>query len=202
VVSKGKPTVCKRRKAAVLGALWRVRRTPPGSESGAWVQRGNSGTWESHLSPCPIPGMGDRVTKGPGHEPVRDTTNPGSRQGSGKASAKRSLREGQRAVVASYSTDERGEVRPKRPTGGKATSGRACNGQTHESDAALTHRVTRPPWDCIQGQQKLCLRNRMREWRTYGSVGGPDGQPSALPGKRRPPAYASLRLPGAPEARR
>ena len=38
--------------------------------------------------------------------------------------------------------------------------------------------------------------------RTYGSVGGPDGQPSALPGKRPPIAYAraSLRLSAAPEA--
>ena len=51
--------------------------------SGACLQRGNSGTWESHLSPCCIPGMGDRVTKSPGvawllppwHEPVTDRTN-------------------------------------------------------------------------------------------------------------------------------
>ena len=50
-VSRGKPTVCKRRKAAVLDAVWRVSRTPPGSESGACSHRGNSGTWESHLSP-------------------------------------------------------------------------------------------------------------------------------------------------------
>src|SRR2546428_10181374 len=66
VVRRGKPTVCKRRKAAVLDALWRVRRTPPGSESGACLHRGNVGTWESHLSPCPIPGLGDRVTTSPG----------------------------------------------------------------------------------------------------------------------------------------
>ena len=46
--------------------VWRVSRTPPGSESGACLQRGNSGTWESLLSPCFRPGMGDRVTKGPG----------------------------------------------------------------------------------------------------------------------------------------
>src|SRR5438445_246051 len=65
-VSRGKPTVSSDRKAAVLGAVWRVRRTPPGSESGACVQRGHSGTWESHLSPCCIPGVGDRATKGPG----------------------------------------------------------------------------------------------------------------------------------------
>src|SRR2546422_7064355 len=90
-----------------------------------------------HLGEPPVsltrdPEWGDRVTKGPGvtwglppgHAPVRDTTNPGSRQGIGKASDKRSLREGQRAVVAVHRTGERGEVRPKRPTGGKATSGR------------------------------------------------------------------------------
>src|SRR5947208_15825459 len=99
VVRRGKPTVCKRWKAAVLGALWRVRRTPPGSESGACLHRGNSGTWESHVSPCQTPGVGDRVTKGPGvvwglrpdHEPVRDATNtPKSaryRGGSDKRSA-------------------------------------------------------------------------------------------------------------------
>ena len=46
--SRGKPTVASGGQAAVLGALWRVRRTPPGSESGAGLQRGHSGTWESH----------------------------------------------------------------------------------------------------------------------------------------------------------
>ena len=66
-VQRGKPTVCMRRKAVVLGAVWRVCRTPPGSESGACLQRGSSGTWESQLSPCLIPGMG-----GPGdHKPWR-----------------------------------------------------------------------------------------------------------------------------------
>ena len=82
-VSRGEPTVSSDRKAAVLGAVWRVRRTPPGSESGACLQRGNLGTWESHLSPWFIPGMGDRVTTSPGvtwgfrpgHEPYGDTTN-------------------------------------------------------------------------------------------------------------------------------
>ena len=51
--------------------------------SGACLHRGNSGTWESHVSPCQTPGVGDRVTKGPGvvwglrpdHEPSGDTTN-------------------------------------------------------------------------------------------------------------------------------
>ena len=56
---------------------------PPGSQSGACMHRGSSGTWASHLSLCPIPGKGDRATNSPGvvgglrpaHEPVRDTTN-------------------------------------------------------------------------------------------------------------------------------
>jgi hypothetical protein len=34
--------------------------------SGACLHRGNLGTWESRRSPCLIPGLGDRVTKGPG----------------------------------------------------------------------------------------------------------------------------------------
>src|SRR5439155_14887987 len=36
----------------------RVRRTPPGSESGACRQRGSSGTWESQGSPCVESGRG------------------------------------------------------------------------------------------------------------------------------------------------
>jgi hypothetical protein len=83
VVVRSKPTVCRRRKATILGAPWPVPRIPPGSESGAWLQRGSSGPWEHHLSPCTTPGGGDRVTKGPGmawglppgHEPAGDTTN-------------------------------------------------------------------------------------------------------------------------------
>jgi hypothetical protein len=47
------------------------------------LKRGNSGTWESYLSPGHIPGLGDRVTKGPGvawrlpprYESLGDTTN-------------------------------------------------------------------------------------------------------------------------------
>ena len=82
-VPRRKPTVSSGRKAAVLGAIWRVPRTPPGSESRACMHRGDLGTWENHLSPCNIPGKGDRATKGPGvtwgllpgHEPEGDTTN-------------------------------------------------------------------------------------------------------------------------------
>jgi hypothetical protein len=46
--------ICIHQKAAVLKALWRVIRTPPGSKYGAYIQRGNLGTWESHLSPCKV----------------------------------------------------------------------------------------------------------------------------------------------------
>jgi len=50
--------------------------------SRACMQRGDLGTWENHLSPCDMPGKGDRATKGPGVawglppgcEPMRDTT--------------------------------------------------------------------------------------------------------------------------------
>src|SRR6266850_1909886 len=57
------PKVVRAAVLSRLGALWRAVRTPPGSESGACLQRGDSGTWESHLAPCHRPGMGDRVTK-------------------------------------------------------------------------------------------------------------------------------------------
>ena len=46
------------RKAAVLSASRQVFRTPPGSKSGACVQRGNQGTWEAQLSPGENPGKG------------------------------------------------------------------------------------------------------------------------------------------------
>jgi hypothetical protein len=88
----------------------------------------------------------------------------------GERQAKRP-KTGSVAVVAAQSTGEGGEVRPQRPTGGKAPSGRAFNGPTHERDFALTNRVTRPPLDCTKGQQRFCLRNRMRAWRPSGSVG-------------------------------
>jgi hypothetical protein len=98
VVRRGKPTVSSGRKAAVLDALWRALRTPPGSQSGACIPRGSSGTWESHVSPGHIPGMGDRVTTSPGvvwglrpdHEPVGESTNEPKRARYREASAKRS----------------------------------------------------------------------------------------------------------------
>jgi hypothetical protein len=43
------------------------------------------------------------------------------------------------AVVAASSTGERGELRPKGPTGGKAPSGRASAGRTQGRDIKLTN---------------------------------------------------------------
>src|SRR5215468_10977066 len=151
---RGELTVFSGRKAAVLGALWRVRRTPPGSESGACLQRGDSGTWESHLAPCDRPGLGDRVTKSPGvgwtlqpgHEPCGETTNEGSTQGIGERVTSEEPREGQVAVVASHTTAERGEVRPKRPTGGKATSGRACQWVRYTRETLRSRIVSPHPY--------------------------------------------------------
>jgi hypothetical protein len=56
------------------------------------MPRGDWGTWENHLSPCDMPGKGERAPPGPGVawgrppgcEPMRDTTNTtAARKGSG-----------------------------------------------------------------------------------------------------------------------
>ena len=116
---------------------------------------------------------------------------------------------GRVAVGAAQSTVEGGAVRPKRPTGGKAPSSSASAGRRQGRDFELTNPDHGRPVDCgarvsLHGQQPLCLRNRMRALRTYGSVGGPGGQPPALPGRRRriADARASLRLLAASDARR
>ena len=58
------------------------------------------------------------------HSRAVRNTNGGSRQGIGERATSEATRDGHGAVVAKHSTDERGEVRPKRPTGGKARPGR------------------------------------------------------------------------------
>src|SRR5713101_7773793 len=98
---------------------------------------GNLG--EPPVSLTIIPGLGDRVTKSPGvtwgfrpgHEPYGDTTNTRkqARYRGGERQAKHP-ETGRVAVVAAQSTEEGGEVRPKRPTGGKAPSSRASAGGT------------------------------------------------------------------------
>src|SRR4030095_12320329 len=128
-VSRGTPTVCTHRKAAVLGALWQVRRTPPGSESGAYLHRGNSGTWESHRSP------GRHTRRGGAGDPSpwrgrRASTRPRAQQGqheraearkvSGSERRAKRPETGRMAVLETHSTEAGGEPSPTEPTGGSA----------------------------------------------------------------------------------
>src|SRR3981081_943826 len=95
-------------------------------------ERGNVGEPPVSLTREPEGGPGDHtpwrdpgsVPRGPA--PVREPTNPESTPGIGKRATREATREGQRAVGAASRTDEGGEGRPKRPTGGKAPSGRAA----------------------------------------------------------------------------
>ena len=98
-----------------------------------------------------------------------------ARKVSGNERKSEGPREGQVVVVASHTTEEGREVRPKRPTGGKATSSKASTGYDTRERLRAHHSCQQPPSGLHHGQQRLCLRNRMRELRTYGSVGGPDG---------------------------
>jgi hypothetical protein len=156
VVARGKPTVCMRWKAAVLDAPWRGCRTPPGSESGACSHRGHSGTWESHLPPCYSAGMGDRRTKSPGvtrgfHLATSPFGRPRTLEASRVSGNERQAKDsetGRVAVVAAHSTAEGGEVRPKRPTGGKAPSGRASAGRRQGRDLEVTNPAHGKPGDC------------------------------------------------------
>ena len=163
-VPRGKPTVCKRWKAAVLDAFWRVSRTPPGSESGACVHRGSSGTWESHLSPCTSAGKGGPADQRPWRGPGAST---GRRAGNGdherwkparyrgrERQAKRPERD-RVAVVAAHSTGDGGEPRPKGPTGGKAPSGRASAGGRQGRDIELTNPDHSRPVDCTRAAAAL-----------------------------------------------
>lgn len=49
---EGKPTLSLKWKATVSGAIWQAPETPPGSKSGACIQRGKLGTWENQAFPC------------------------------------------------------------------------------------------------------------------------------------------------------
>ena len=158
-----------RQKAAVLVTLRQVSRTPSGSENGACVYGGNSGTRESQLFPDGyVPEEeGYRLTKSPGvgadappqptnrkwtlhavtgthtqSEPIRYRS----------ASEKRSAREEQLAVVVEHSTErpagtdgEGGELRPNGPTEGKATPGTTFAGWKDGRDAELTNRLNAKP---------------------------------------------------------
>ena len=144
-VAREKPTVCSGRKAAVLDAPRRVSRTPPGSESGACFQKGDSGTWESQWSPWGISGVGVPTVevKTPGvarRRPPR--TRALRKQGTqsqrrdpryqGRRGSTERPRDGPLAVLAEHSTEgwelgapgrEGGEPMSQGPTGGKAKPG-------------------------------------------------------------------------------
>ena len=95
------------------------------------------GTWERGRARCLLVTDAGRAGVPADQEPWRRQpasgcqrtaqrdTNGGSGQGIGKRATSEATREGQRAVVAEHSTAEGGEVKPKRPTGGKAKPGRA-----------------------------------------------------------------------------
>ena len=134
----GKPTPSLRWKAAVLDTKRRVSRTPPGSKSGACTHRGSLETWESLMFPCKPPGKGvpgdqagqalaqgflstdeleERTrTKGTSKVSVTERECRTSRRTNGSRSR------AQKDSPAG-STEEGGEVKPKRPTRGKARSG-------------------------------------------------------------------------------
>src|SRR5438132_5058008 len=59
------------------------------------------------------------------------------------------------AVVAAHSTGEGGEARPKRPTGGKAPSGRASAGGRQGRDLELTNPDHGRPVDCTRAAAAL-----------------------------------------------
>ena len=136
---------CSGRKAAVLDATRRVSRIPPGSESGACIHRGDSGTWESQWFPCRKSGVGvptDEVkTPGTGRRlspPRRALQEQGTQS---KMSATRYRRRRGRterprdrplAVLADHSTEgqeprasgrEGGEPTSQGPPAGKAKPG-------------------------------------------------------------------------------
>jgi hypothetical protein len=115
----------------------------------------------------------------PGYEPVWETTNEGSRQGRGTRATSAATGDGEGAGVAAHNPGEGRAGRPKRPAGGQAPSSSASAGRTQGRDAALTNPDHGRPGDwrarvSVHGQQRLCVRNRMRALRTSGSVGGCD----------------------------
>ena len=117
------------------------------------------------------PGLGDRVTKGPGagwalrpgHEPCGDTTNERSTQGIGERATSEGPREGQEAVVALHSTVAGGEVRPKRPTEGKATSGRVFRWVRYTRETPSSPIVSpHPHWTVWRGSCEASVPMRCR----------------------------------------
>jgi hypothetical protein len=96
----------------------------------------------------------------------RDTKG-GSRQGIGERATRAATREGQRAVVAEHSTGEGGEVRPKRPTRGKARPGRARDWEERREGLRACQPSEQDPGH-RRGVAQLCASGR------DGRAGYPD----------------------------
>jgi hypothetical protein len=175
--------------------------------------------WESHGSP----GRRDRIRAPVEKIPVpRQVTwswdragsdEEGHRPGLGGPGTTAGRREGGVAVVATHRPVDGGEPRPKAPTGGQErldmTAHRGHRGRPFEATNPVTGTLWRadqsaPPIGValLPGSNTSRPTNRMPEWGTSGSVGGPVGEPPALPGRRRltASAPASLPLPAAPDA--
>jgi hypothetical protein len=156
-VLRGKPTVCTHRKATVPGAFWRGCGTPPGSETGAGFQRGNSGTWESHLSPGSYSrtrGPGDhRPWRGrglpPDPAPVRDTTNARQQARYREARDERSdPRWVERQSERSRVPVQVGNQGPRDPLEGRRRRASRSAGRKAGRDLELTNRHPTTPADC------------------------------------------------------
>jgi hypothetical protein len=166
--------VCSDRKAAVLEAPRRVSRTPPGSESGACFQRGDSGTGESQWSPWGIAGVGVPTVEGktpgvarrrpPRLRALREQGTQSQRRAPrhrGRRGSTARPREGPLAVLAEHRTAgwercapgrEGGEPRSPGPTGGTVTPGITFAGRTSGRDSGLTHRLHATPEHGPTGQ--------------------------------------------------
>ena len=118
--TEGKPTVWSGWKAAILRTLRRCRLGyHRGLTSRACIHRGNSGTWESQLSPYSgirfkeyrrkgkLPEFGEKLQL-PKRAPIRDTNKEEQTvRYRGRIAKSEQTREGHLAVLVDHSTDGR-----------------------------------------------------------------------------------------------
>jgi len=192
---RGTPTVSTGRKAAVLDATWRAPRTPPGSESGACLQRGSAGTGASHLSPGtggrsgepadartlawprgastePRAGNGDRARR----EPARDRAARDTRsvpRGAGWQSERR---------LVAGKVGKRG---PSDPRAGRRRRASRGAGPPDGRDPERTHRHTNTPAPCGASRP-----------RSRAGVDGPRTSPRRRRSARGRPSHAPVECAG------
>jgi hypothetical protein len=127
VVGQVKPTPCSGRKAAARPASGGAGWAPPRSEAGACISRGDLGTRETQHFPRRSRTWGTGVKNLQARQPVAirrcRERRKGLLRGTGRRGTTEACRDGVLGVSATHSTEEGGEVRPKRPTGGKAKPG-------------------------------------------------------------------------------